>query len=122
MENCLCNCNPYFHKVTALEQVGGETPTGVNMIITNNTNIGDLAYFELVLTVNPNTVVTGTPLPYTLTINGETAKLFNNVGLPIYTNRLNMRKRYYGRYVVPSTGDPYVILLNTPSNIQYARP
>lgn len=122
MENCLYNYNPYFHKVTALEQVGGETPTGVNMTITNNTNIGDLAYFELILTVNPNTVVTGTPLPYTLTINGETANLVNNVGLPIYTNRLNMRKRYYGRYVVPETGDPYVILLNTPSNIQYARP
>ena len=121
MINCYNN-SPYFHKVTALEQVGGDTPTGVNMTITNNTNIGDLEYFELVLTVNPNTVVTGDPLPYTLTINGATANLVNNIGLPIYTNRLNTRKLYKGRYVVPATGTPYVILLNTPSDIRYARP
>ena len=119
---CIYNNNPYFHKVTALEQVGGETPTAVNMTVTNDTNIGDLAYFELILTVNPNTVVTGNPLPYTITINGSTVNLVNRYSLPIYTNRLNMRKRYYGNYIVPDSGDPYVILLNTPATTQFARP
>lgn len=109
-----CNCNPNFHKVTNLTSVGTDTQTGVLMTITNDTNIASLDYFELVLCVNPSSVVTGAPVPYTVTVNGTAVAVNNKYGLPIYTNRLHTRKRYYGSYVVPETGTPYVILWNTP--------
>ena len=44
----------------------------------------------------------------------------NKLGLPISTDHLCPRKRYRGYYVVPETGDPYVILLNTPCDLVYA--
>lgn len=112
-----CNCNPNFHKVTAL--TAGDD--AVNMTITNNTNISSLDYFELVLCVNPSTVVTGDPLPYTITVNGEAVSLYNKYSLPINTNRLKTRKRYYGSYVVSDGGTPYVILWNTPDCARFAR-
>ena len=112
--NC---CNPYFHKVTNLTA----SDTAVNMTITNSTNISSLDYFELVLCLNPDTVVTGEPLPYTVTINGTAVPLNNKFGLPIYTNRLCKRKRYIGSYVSEGTTS-YVILFNTPDCPQFARP
>lgn len=109
-------CNPNFHKVTSLTA----TATEVTMTVTNPTNISSLDYFELVLCVDPRSVVTGAPLPYEITINGTAVALLNKYSLPIYTNRLCTRKRYYGSYVVPETGDPYVILWNTPDCPQFA--
>ena len=59
--------------------------------------------------------------------NSKVIKLFENADastldheLPISTDRLTPRRRYLGRYIVPSTGTPYVILLDTPCNIAYA--
>lgn len=112
--NC---CNPYFHKATSLTA----SDTAVNMTITNNTNISSLDCFELVLCVNPNSVVTGEPLPYTITVNGTAVPLNNKFGLPIYTNRLCVRKRYLGSYVSEGTNS-YVILFDTPDCPQFARP
>lgn len=112
-----CNCNPYFHKVTAL--TAGDD--AVNMTVTNNTNISDLDQFELVLCVNPSTVVVGEPVPFTITLNGVEVGLYNKYSLPVNTNRLQTRKRYYGSYVVPEGGVPYVILWNTPDCARYAR-
>lgn len=57
---------------------------------------------------------------YTITINGATAELKNRVGLPISTDHLQTRKRYKGYYIVPATGTPYVILLDTPCDLAYA--
>lgn len=111
-----CNCNPNFHKVTSLTA----STTAVNMTATNNTNISSLDYFEMILCVDPRSVVTGAPLPYTITVNGTAVDLKNKYGLPIFTNRLHTRKRYYGSYVVPSTGTPYVILWNTPNCPEFA--
>lgn len=119
MGNCYCFGNlPYQHKTTALTA----SATAVNMTVTNNTNVSELTPFELLLTVNPGTVVTGAPLPYTITINGTAVNLLNRFGLPIYTSRLRTRKVYVGSYVVPTTGDPYVILLDTPTCPQFAKP
>lgn len=108
-----CNCNPNFHRVTALDATGLLT-------VTNSTNIANLSPFELVLCVNPDSVITGAPVDYTLTINGTTAELKNRFGESISTDHLQTRKRYKGRYMVPATGTPYVILLDTPCNIAYA--
>ena len=111
-----CNCNPNFHKTLSL------TLTGGNLVATlsNSTNISSLDYFELVLCQNPNTVVTGNPVPYKLTVNGAEVDLFNKYSLPIYSDRLKPRKKYYGAYVAPETGTPYVILWNTPECPIYA--
>ena len=111
-----CNCNPNFHKTLSIAQTGG------NLVatISNATNISNLDYFELVLCQNPNTVITGSPLPILLTVNGENISLVNKYSLPIYSDRLKPRKRYYGSYVVPATGSPFVILWNTPNSPLYA--
>ena len=53
------------------------TATAVNMTVSNPTNVSDLDCFRLLLCVNPNTVVTGEPLPYTITINGVAVNLLN---------------------------------------------
>lgn len=108
-----CNCNPNFHVATAL------TAAGV-LTVTNPTNVANLDPFVFVLGVNPNNIITGAPVNYTLTINGATADLLNRYGLPISSDRLLPRRRYLGRYIVPATGTPYVILLDTPCNIAYA--
>lgn len=44
----------------------------------------------------------------------------NRVGLPISTDHLQSRKRYHGYYIVPTTGTPYVILVDTPCDLAYA--
>lgn len=112
---CLCS-NPNFHLVTALTETSGD----VVMTVTNPNNISSLDYFELCLKINPNTVVTGAPAPYKITINGSAVSLLNKYSLPIKTDRLQVRKRYFGSYVAPATGDPYVILWNTPNCPQFA--
>lgn len=108
-----CNCNPNFHRATALDATGLLTAT-------KSTNIANLSPFELVLCINPDTVITGAPVNYTITINGATAELKNRVGLPISTDHSQTRKRYKGYYIVPATGTPYVILLDTPCDLAYA--
>lgn len=113
----ICDCNNKLHKVTSL--TAGEN--AVNMTVTNSTNIASLDAFELVLCVNPETVVTGSPLPYTITINGSTAQLYNKYHLPVYTNRLCTRKVYKGWYVNNGT-DAWVELRNTPDCRVYALP
>lgn len=111
------NCNPNFHKVTALTQGS----SSIEMTLTNSTNISSLDYFELVLCVNPKTVVTGSALPYTATINGTAGiPVYNKYSLPIYSNRLHTRKRYFGSYVVNGSSS-YIILWNTPDCPMYAK-
>jgi len=119
--NCNCFNQSFQHKVTSLVQ----GTTSVEMTITNATNISDLDPFELLLCVNPDTVVTGDPLPFTLTINGTAGiALKNRWGLPIFSNRLKPRKIYRGRYVIDTSGttpETYVILTDTPCCTAYAR-
>lgn len=106
-----CNCN--LHRATSLT-------TGGLLTVTNSSNIANLMPFDLVLCLNPSAVILGAPVDYTLTVNGATAELKNRLGLPISTDHLQSRKRYKGYYVVPETGTPYVILVNTPCDIAYA--
>lgn len=113
MNNCPCNQN--FHKVTSLTN----NTTSVEMTVTNSTNISSLDPFELVLCVNPSSVVTGAPVPFTININGASVPVYNKYSLPVYTDRLRTRKCYYGSYVVNGSNS-YVILWNTPCCAQYA--
>ena len=108
-----CNCNQNLHKSVSLDATGLLT-------VTNPTNIANLMPFDLLLCTNPDPIITGAPVNYTITINGATAELHNRYGLPISTDHLRTRRVYHGRYIVPATGTPYVILLDTPCDIAYA--
>ena len=106
-----CNCN--LHRAMNL------TTAGV-LTVTNSNNIANLMPFDLVLCLNPNNVITGAPVNYTITVNGVAVTLLNRVALPISTDHLQSRKVYHGRYIIPTSGDPYVILVNTPCDLAYA--
>lgn len=106
-----CNCN--LHRATNL------TTAGV-LTVTNSNNIANLMPFDLVLCLCPNTVITGAPVNYTVSVNGLTVPLLNRVALPVSTDHLMPRKRYHGYYIVPTSGDPYIILVNTPCDLQFA--
>ena len=106
-----CNCN--LHRATNL------TTAGV-LTVTNSNNIANLMPFDLVLCLNPNNVITGAPVNYTITVNGVAVPLLNRVALPISTDHLMPRKRYHGYYIVPTSGDPYVILVSTPCSLEFA--
>ena len=107
----VCNCN--LHRATSMT-------TGGLLTVTNANNIANLTPFDLVLCLNPSAVILGAPVDFTLTVNGATAELKNRVGLPISTDHLQSRKVYHGYYIVPETGTPYVILVNTPCSLEYA--
>jgi hypothetical protein len=64
------------------------------------------------LTKCPSTVVTGSPLPFTITVNGVSNPLYDKYGLPIKSDSLCVRRRYFGAYVNDGT-NKYVILWNT---------
>lgn len=99
--------NPFEHLATALSSAGVLT-------VTNNTNIGNFEPFYLRLKENLTTVVTGEPVLYQASINGSNVYLKSVWGTYIPTNRLRARVLYVGRYIVPATGDPYIVLTNVP--------
>ena len=106
-----CNCN--LHRATNLTTAGLLT-------VTNSNNIANLMPFDLVICLNPSSVITGAPVNYTVGVNGLTVPLLNRVALPVSTDHLMPRKRYHGYYIVPTSGDPYVILVNTTCSLQFA--
>lgn len=100
-------CSPYEHLGTAL------SATGV-LTVTNNTNIGNFEPFNLRLRENLTTSITAEPVLYQATVNGADVYLKSVWGTYIPTNRLRARVTYLGRYIVPETGDPYIVLTNVP--------
>lgn len=97
-----CNCFS-IHTSTALTTAGLLT-------VTNPNNIGDFDKFTLVLTINPDSVITGEAVPYTITINGTAVPIVDRWGYPITTDRLCTRKGYVGRYIESDT--PHLTLMN----------
>lgn len=97
-----CNC-PYKHTSTALSTAGLLT-------VTNPNNVGNFDKFCLVLTINPDSVITGAAVPYTITINGTAVPILDRWGYAITTDRLCTRKGYIGRYIESET--PHLTLLN----------
>ena len=102
-----CNCCPYKHVTTALSATGLLT-------VTNADNVGNFEKFCLVLTINPDTVITGAPVDYTVTVNGTAVPILDRWGYPITTDRLCTRKCYVGRYIESAT--PHITLMNALSN------
>ena len=101
-----CNC-PFKHTTTALSTAGLLT-------VTNDTNVGNFECFKLVLTINPDSVITTAPVAYTITINGSVVPIWDRWGYAITTDRLCTRKCYIGRFIESAT--PHLTLMNALSN------
>lgn len=107
----MCNTCRIDHKIETV------TATAAHVVLTvsNSTNISTLEPFNLMAGCQPiSTAVTGAPLPVQVNVNGTNVALLNRYSLPILSNRVPRRAK--GTYVVPTTGDPYVILHTTPWN------
>ena len=105
----MCNCNKSCHKLETAVSNG----TNVVLIVTNSDNISSLDCFNFNAGCKcVNDVVTGSPLPVQITVNGVAVALLNRYSLPVLSNRVPQRSR--GAYVVPTAGTPYVILFDTP--------
>lgn len=107
----MCNTCRINHKIETV------TATAANVVLTvsNSTNISTLEPFNLIAGCQPiSAAVTGAPLPVQVNVNGANVALLNRFSLPVLSNRVP--RRALGTYVVPTTGDPYVILHTTPCN------
>ncbi len=89
------------------------TDTNVALTTTNSNDRSSLDNFVFKTGCKTVTnVVTGSPLPVQIVINGTAVSLLNRYSLPVLSNRVPRRSR--GAYVVPTSGTPYVILFDTP--------
>lgn len=122
----MCNCNTTVHRVTNLTT----GTTTVNLAVTNDTNIGNLEPFTLIISKCKSVNIPASPLPVTITINDTAMPLLDKNGIQIQSNMIP----YYshGRCVLEATTAvtestdsatqatvrditvPYVILYNTP--------
>lgn len=104
----MCNCQncSNVHSVIAIT----DNTTSIDLTVSNSTDIGNLQPFILIR--NKNVSVPTAPVPVTVNVNGASVELQNKYGIQIQSNRLP--RRAVGAYVVPATGDPYVILFTTP--------
>lgn len=101
-----CNCCANLHKSTGL------TAAGI-LSVTNSNNIGNFDPFCLLLTINPDSIITTAPVAYTVTVNDVNVPLVDMWGYPVMTDRLRTRKIYHGRYIVVD-GTPHITLTNVP--------
>lgn len=102
-------CNKICHKIESVTT----NDTNVILTVTNSNNISSLDCFNFAAVCKSvRDVVTGTPKPVLITVNGANVALLNKYSLPIMSNRVPERSR--GAYVAPTDGTPYVILFDTP--------
>ena len=103
----MCNCNNNHRVVTVTV-----SDTNVVLTVTNPDNIGSLERFNLICRKPISSLVTGSPLPVQININGVVADVKNAFGLPLMSNVVPYGLTC-GRYVVEGTGETatsYVIL------------
>ena len=104
---CNCNC-PYMHRTSAISAAGVLT-------VTNSTNVGNFDPFCLIVSINPDAVITGAPVATTVTINGTAVPIVDKWGYPVTTDILGVcRTKYKGRYVESAT--PHVTLTDVCGN------
>ena len=99
-----CNCGS-FHRATNLT-------TGGVLTVTNPNNVANFDEFNLILCLNPNNIITGAPVAYTVTVNGTAVPIRDIWGYPIKTDRLCPRKVYRGRYIAGTDITTHVTLVN----------
>lgn len=96
------------HFVETVVNVGAT----LQLITTNSTNISNLTPYYFKRTGEISSVPTA-PIPVTVGVNGTFVALNNKYGQQIMSDKIP--RRAVGMYIVPETGDPYVILLTTPA-------
>lgn len=108
---CNCNCSNN-HRVVTVTYTG----TAIELTATNTNDIASLESFNLICCKPVSSLVTGEPVPVSITINGVAGiPLRDDLGLPIMSNAVP-RGKTCGTYVVNTTGettDTY-LMLRTP--------
>ena len=101
------NCS---HKVETI------TATAANVILTvsDSTNISAYERFDFYFPEYESigNIVTGDPLPVLISVNGANVTVLDKNAEALDSDKVPRRSQ--GRYIVPATGTPYVILYNTP--------
>ena len=102
--------SPCYYNTHVVETVVNAGTT-LQLNTTNDTNISNLTpyYFKRMAEISS---VPTAPIPVTIGVNGTYVTLENKFGEQIYSDKIP--RRAVGMYIVPTTGDPYVILLTTP--------
>ena len=105
----VCNCNN-THRVVTVSNTG----TSIALTVTDSVNIGDFERFNLAVYKPISALVTGAPLPVTVTINGVAGiPVKNAFGLPLMSNLVPWGKTC-GRFIqdgdTTTAGASYVIL------------
>lgn len=106
----VCLCNNLTHRVATVINTG----TAIQLNVTDSTNIGDKERFNLAVYKTVSALVTGDPLPVTITINGVAdVPVKNAFGEPLLSNAVPWG-RTFGRFVMggatTTAADSYVIL------------
>lgn len=108
MNNCL-----NLHRVLNISA----TTTNLVLNVSNSTNIGNgerfKFYFPRCRTQRISDVITGAPLPVLINVNGANIQLINANKQAVLSNKVPRRSD--GRYIVPTTGEPYIQLYNSPA-------
>lgn len=104
-----CNCNNDYHRVTNVSV----TTTNVVLTVTNPNNIGNMETFNLICCKPVSSLVTTSPLPVQIVLNGETSvDVKNAYGLPLMSNVVPYGCTK-GKFIIDSSGETpetYVIL------------
>ena len=100
-----------FYYNTHFVELATNAGTSLQLSTTNDSNISNLTPYYFKRTAEINVVPTA-PIPVTVGVNGSFVPLNNKYGEQIYSDKVP--RRAVGMYIVPTTGDPYVILLTTP--------
>ena len=106
----VCLCNNLTHRVVTVANSG----TAIQLTVTDSTNIGNQEIFNLAVFKPISALVTGEPIPVTISINGVTGiPVKNALGEPLLSNLVPYGKTY-GRFVMggdtTSAATSYVIL------------
>lgn len=108
----MTNCLNFLHRVIEISA----TTTNLVLNVSNSTNIGNgerfKFYFPRHRTQRISDVITGAPLPVLINVNGANVQLIDSNKQAVLSNRVPRRSD--GRYIVPSTGEPYVQLYYLP--------
>lgn len=101
------NCSHRVENITA-------NTTNLILTVSDSTNISPYErfdfYFPEYKTIK--SVITAEPLPVLININGTNVTANDKNGQPLESDKIP--RRSMGRYIVPETGTPYVVLYNTP--------
>jgi hypothetical protein len=106
----VCLFNNLTHRVVTVSNSG----TAIELTVTDSTNIGNGEIFNLAVFKPVSALVTGEPIPVTVTINGVAGiPVKNAFGEPLLSNVVPWGKTY-GRFVMggdtTSATTSYVIL------------